>query len=108
MLRDSILEFNPRRKITPKQIETWTRTMDKLMRLKEVQALEVEEVIDFVFRDDRCWTGWKTNILSATKLYEKWEKLTTALAGAGDRAPRRSVDASQTVHGLLQEMEGEL
>jgi hypothetical protein len=71
LLRQCILENNPKAKITDRQQEQWADVADRMMRLDGRAESEIRELIDWSQHDE----FWHTNILSMAKLREKWDQL---------------------------------
>lgn len=70
-LLDCILANNPNYKHLPTTVELWSSVIDLMLRVDRRPASEVEEVIKFCQRDQ----FWRSNILSAGKLREKYDQL---------------------------------
>jgi hypothetical protein len=74
LLRSRILANNPKAKaarMTNREAQNWCADFDKMIRLDGREPPEIEDVIIWCQAD----TFWKTNILSAGKLREKFDAL---------------------------------
>jgi hypothetical protein len=72
--RDLILAVNPSAK-TPENLDKWADSY-RLMRERDRRdPVRTAEILRWIFTDPTCWPGWKTNILSADKFREKYDKL---------------------------------
>lgn len=72
LLGTRILENNPDAKITEARVRQWGIEADRMMRLDSRSEQQISELIDWCQRD----SFWKTNILSMSKLREKFDQLT--------------------------------
>ncbi len=104
-LLQCIKEHSPKVK-APTSMDAWATDLDKAMRLDGRTTLELSNMIHWAhIADERGF--WHGNLLSGAKVRKHFDTI-NAQMGRSEAPPRRSVDASKTVHGLLQEMEGEL
>lgn len=65
-----ILSNNPKGK-TPQDITGWAKEIDRMIKIDKRTEIEIASVIEFSQQDN----FWKTNILSAGKLREKFDQL---------------------------------
>lgn len=63
-------------------IQKWAVDIDKLIRIDGQTHEEVEQVIEWCQSD----SFWKSNILSGSKLREKWDMLTARMASEGSKS----------------------
>lgn len=96
-LKAYILENNPNARV-PTNLQKWAGDFDRMIRLDKRPIPEIEAVMEFSQRD----SFWRSNILSAGKLREKYDQL--YLKGKAKRAsPQGTV---QYVHArTLNELE---
>lgn len=90
-LADGILRNNPNHEISdPKtrrtKVRLWAIEIEKLLRLNQKTPELVSSVIDFCQAD----TFWSGNILSGSKLREKFEQLTTQMLNRGEKNDGKS------------------
>lgn len=71
LLRDLIQANNPSWKSKPKHVEQWARDIDKIVRIDGRTEQQVEYMVRWVQADG----FWQKNILSGSKLREKFEDL---------------------------------
>jgi hypothetical protein len=69
-LKGSILSNNPNAK-TPEDLSKWAADFEKMMRIDKRTEQQIETVMEFSQKDQ----FWKSNILSAGKLREQFDKL---------------------------------
>jgi predicted phage replisome organizer len=69
-LRDLILSNNPKG-LTPKDLTTWAKDIDRMIKIDKRTEAGIISVMEFSQHD----SFWKTNILSAGKLREKFDQL---------------------------------
>lgn len=69
-LKSHILANNPNAR-TPSNLQKWASDFDKMIRLDKRPVPEIEAVMEFSQRD----SFWKSNILSAGKLRDKYDQL---------------------------------
>lgn len=69
-LQQHILDNNPKAR-TPKDLQKWAGEFDKMIRIDGRSIDEIKAVIEFSQSD----SFWKSNILSAGKLREKFDQL---------------------------------
>lgn len=69
-LKSHILTNNPNAR-TPSNLQKWASDFDKMIRLDKRPISEIEAVMEFSQRDN----FWRSNILSAGKLREKYDQL---------------------------------
>jgi hypothetical protein len=69
-LKESMLRNNPGAKV-PDDMQGWCIEIDRMIRIDKRDTLNIEKVIEFSQGD----TFWKSNILSAKKLREKFDTL---------------------------------
>ncbi len=79
LLRQCILENNPQAKVTGRQVQKWAVEADRMMRLDGRSETDILNLIEWSQRDP----FWSANILSMTKLREKWDQL---VLNAGQRS----------------------
>jgi hypothetical protein len=72
LLREHILENNPKAKITPAQETNWAREADLMLKRDNRTEQEVRDLIEWSQQD----SFWQGNILSMGKLREKFDQLT--------------------------------
>lgn len=72
-LYTSILKFKP--DLSQPNLQTWADDMRKLIELNKRDPKEIGQVIDWVTKDD----FWQVNILSASKLRNKWDAVTARM-----------------------------
>jgi hypothetical protein len=97
LLRQRILENNPKAKITEKQVCEWGREADLMLRRDHRTPEEISALIEWSQRDP----FWKTNILSMGKVREKFDQLTmkkgrekgASHANRGDRKPTNAINS---------------
>ncbi len=78
-LKSLILRNNPKAKIR-NEVDKWAAEIDKMQRLDNRTESEIEAVIDFSQNDQ----FWSINILSASKLREKYDRLYMQMKRDGD------------------------
>ena len=85
-LKSYILANNPNAR-TPSSLQKWATDFDRMIRLDKRPIPEIEAVMEFSQRDE----FWRSNILSAGKLREKYDQLylQSKRRPRGDPAPRR-------------------
>jgi len=84
LLRQKILDNNPRAKITENQVVAWGRQADLMLRVDRRTPEEISALIQWSQRDN----FWKSNILSMGKLREKFDQLAMKQnAERGNNAP---------------------
>ncbi len=71
LLRQRILENNPKARVTDRQLRAWAVEADRMMRLDGRTRSEIHELIDWSQNDP----FWFANILSMAKLREKYDQL---------------------------------
>jgi hypothetical protein len=91
LLRTRILQNNPSAKITDGQIQNWAVVADRMIRLDDRTAKQIEDLIEWSQKDD----FWCRNILSMEKLRTKFDQLTMHREG-----DRRMVNGNGFEHDL--------
>jgi hypothetical protein len=71
LLKEKILQNDPKARITSQQEQKWSQDADLLMRRDGRSEREIREVIAWCQHD----SFWKTNILSMSKLRDKFSQL---------------------------------
>jgi hypothetical protein len=95
LLADLIAENGSRR---PTVSPTWVRDMERLLRLDERTAVQVEAAIRWSQRDD----FWQSNILSPAKLRKQYDRMRLQARRDTTRTERRSGSAASMVDVLQQ------
>jgi hypothetical protein len=99
LLRSLILTNNPTARLrtqTPKQFQAWCAEIDRMLRLDQRTPGNVEGVIRWSQADD----FWKQNILSPSKLREKYDQLWLRFTANPKTIPRAAsppIDTSPIV-----------
>lgn len=81
LLKQRILQNNPNARITLAQELNWARTADLMMDRDRRSAAEIQKHIEWSQTDE----FWQGNILSMTKLREKFDQLTVKMNGSGGK-----------------------
>jgi hypothetical protein len=89
LLAELILRNNPNSiQLTedkkPQTVIRWCKDIEMLHRVDKQDILKIEQVIRWCQNDN----FWKSNILSAAKLREKWDKLTVKMIGGNNGSPK--------------------
>ena len=84
LLKTLILTNDPKGKV-PSDLNKWATEIDKINRIDGRSFAEIEEVIRFCQED----SFWKTNILSAGSLREKFSKLYLKMQNGGQNGANR-------------------
>ena len=90
----------------PRSLDAWAADLDKAMRIENRTVLELSNLIQWAHCEDERGF-WHGNLLSGAKVRKHFDTI-SAQMNRSEGAPRRSVDASETVRNLLIEMEDEL
>lgn len=98
LLRETILQNNPRAKMGDRQVLQWAVEADRMIRLDGRTAEEISEMIRWSQQDP----FWSTNIISMGKLREKFDQLTLkrkreqeVKTGGGQPASQTAQEAEQ-------------
>ena len=91
-LRERILINNPTARISKRQERGWAMVADLMIRVDDRPPFRILELMDWAEADP----FWRTNILSMSKLREKFDQLTikmnTCAKGGFNRAEQRDID----------------
>jgi hypothetical protein len=83
LLRQKILQNNPKAKITEARAQRWALEADKMMRRDGRTPGEIRELIEFSQRD----LFWLQNVLSMQTLREKFDQLWLKRNGSAKPGP---------------------
>ncbi len=89
-LRDQILKNNENAKIMDKQVESWAREADRIMRLDG----RTEEQIAFLIHWSQHHPFWLKNILSMGKLRQQFDRLTLEMKSPKGHANENATRSS--------------
>ncbi len=105
LLLSCILEVNPESRLSAlnnggreKRIQSWAKDIDLLLRVDQRDPSTVEEVIQYATHDD----FWGPNVMSGSKLREKWDTLVARM----DKGKSKVFKHSQGVVDWLAMTEG--
>jgi hypothetical protein len=92
LLKDEILKNNPKARISPAQVMKWAHEADLMLRVDERSESEIGDLI--------CWSQrdpfWKANVLSMSKLREKFDQLVMKQK-QGEGAHGRASSSAETI-----------
>ncbi len=83
LLRDLILQRLPKNRARQAKMATWAEHIDKLIRIDDRTREEVERVIRWCQAD----SFWQSNILSASKLRDKFDQLEAKMRASQPTEP---------------------
>lgn len=101
LLKAEILRNKPDYRITPAQESSWARTADRMIRLDHRGVEKIAEIIRWTQRDE----FWMANILSMSKLREKFDSLELRAAGRRKSIPTANIISDNPATRALAEME---
>ncbi|MGB7436987.1 MAG: hypothetical protein WBR26_11605 [Candidatus Acidiferrum sp.] len=101
-LKERILQNDPKARITGHQAQKWAHDADLLMRRYGRSEHEIAELIDWCQQDE----FWKTNILSMSKLREKFSQLSLKKEASENQGRCETREGSSPKKGAVTPQKG--